>query len=237
MAYGIDWIDAVLAMATSTYSSDDISQDADVTDCMTNGTTGEDCDEWKEGTICGKVIIDVDPSVITSLSVRFYLNSIMTAGDNELLPYTDSNSVSTTYEVNGDYTSAGVWVEHVCSANFISELGDIGGGQCAVRLGSNDGAKSKIGEVNIDIGIPHDDVIGVTYDYQKNILGSTYVSAYKVLSTNPLVFASSPYDSTVSHGTTGAYTLSLYAGDWILIFFNAGSPDVMDISERITVTP
>jgi len=236
MAYGVDWISAVKAFNSTNYSSDDIAESAEVTACMTNGVTNVDCDEWKEGTENGRVEIDVDPSVITSLSVRFYLEEAMTGGDQSLLPYTDSNSVSTSNEVTVDYSSTG-WKEHVCDGAFIAEMGDIGGGQCAVRLASNDGAKSKISEVNIDIGIPHDDIIGVTYDHDGDILVSQNVAAYKVLSVDPLVLAGESYATTVSHGSTGAFTLSVYGGDWILIAFDAGSPDKMDISERITVTP
>ena len=235
MAYSVDDISKVESWTASGYDQDDIALDIDVTGCMINGTESEDCDEWKEGTINCKVELDVPPVCISSLKVRFYFNSVMSAGDNALLPYIDANSVSPINQVVMDYTIPGQWIEHICSAEFIAQLADIGG-KCYVRLSASGGvAKSKIGEVQADVGWVTTEVAGVTRDNAGDPLGSIVVQAYKVESVDPLVIVGSPFDSDTSDTVTGAYSLDLYAGDWILIFFKAGSPDIMDISERITV--
>ena len=55
--------------------------DLDVTACMTNADTGTSCDEIKEGTMCHTLVIDIPKSDLISLSVRWFLDEIMTAGD------------------------------------------------------------------------------------------------------------------------------------------------------------
>ncbi len=99
MAYGTTGIYAVETWSAASEYADDGSLDIDVTTCMLNGTNGEDCDEWKEGTLNGKVILDIDPAALLTLKVRFYFNGSMAAGDNDLVPYTDANSVSSTNKV------------------------------------------------------------------------------------------------------------------------------------------
>lgn len=158
MAYGVTGISKVETWTTTSEWTDDIALDIDVTTCMTNGTLAESCDEWKEGTLCCKVELDIDPATIQSLSIRFYLNDFMASGDNAVVPYTDSNSVSSTNANTQTYDTKGVWVEHVLSAALIAELGDVGG-KCYLRLTSPGGAKSKIGEVNIDVVIASGPVI------------------------------------------------------------------------------
>lgn len=234
MAYGLTDIGAVESWTATNYSSDDITLDIDVTSCMTNGTDSQDCDEWKEGTINCRVEINVPPSAITALSVRFYLNSIMTAGDNTLLPYTDANSVSTTNEVTSDYSSAGQWVEHVTDASFIAELGDLGD-KCAVRLSSNDGAKSKLGEVNIDITYTQPDLTGITKNVDGSVLGSCEVALFKVISAGPP--ATYEYiSSTTSNASTGAYSFSVWSGQSYMVYsIKEDSPHVFDATDNVLV--
>ena len=204
MAYGLTGIDSVEAWVCASEYADDGSLDADVSACMLNGTNGEDCDEWKEGTLNGKVILDLDPASIISLSVRFYFNSVMTAGDNDLVPYTDANSVSSTNAITKDYTTPGAWVEHVCTGAFIAELGDIGGGQCAVRLCSPGGAKTKVGEVNIDYTIYTLTLAGITRDAAGDALVSCEYQIFKRTGLAPETW--SLVESGISNGSTGAYT-------------------------------
>jgi len=152
MAYSVDDISAVESWTAASYTADDGTLDVDVTTCMTNGTIGESCDEWKQGVMSGRVEINVDPATIDTFSIRFYQNDSMASGDMSCLPYIDADSVSTTNENIQTYDTNGVWVEHVLSAAFIAELADQGGGTCAVRLSSSDGAaKPKLGEVETDI--------------------------------------------------------------------------------------
>jgi len=231
MAYGVDGILAVESWTTANYSADDGALDIDVTSCMLNGTTGQDCDEYKEGTISCKVILEAAPASILTLSVRFYLNSIMTAGDNTLMPYTDANSVSTSNEDTQDYSSAGNWIEHDCSGAFIAELGDQGDGTCAVRLSSNDGAKSKLGEVNIDITVYTLTLAGITRDAAGDALVS---SEYNVFRRSGMALETwSLAASGTSNGSTGAYTEEMAIGTYRVVSVKDVEPQVMDIGPPI----
>jgi hypothetical protein len=201
MAYSVDDIGSVITYVVTSYAADDGATEATITSCMTNGTTGEDCDELKSGVNRMKVEINVPPASITALKIRVYLNSIMSAGDNELMPYTDANSVSATNEVNGDYTSAGVWVEHVCSAAFIAELADISG-KCYVGLSAKDGtAKSKVGEVEADVTQTLHTMAGVTYDVDGTALGSCQYNVQRRNSLAPEVW--SVEETGTSNASTG----------------------------------
>jgi hypothetical protein len=233
MAFGVAGIESVIAWTAASEYADDNVEDADSTTCMLNGTLGQDCDEWKEGTLNGKVIIDHDPASILTLSVRFYLNSIMTAGDNDLVPYTDINSVSSTNKVTGDYSSAGVWVEHACSAAFIAELGDIGGGKCAVRLASPGGAKSKIGEVNIDITVQTYELAGITRDVDDAVLISCEYNIYKRTGLAPEAWTL--FVNGTSHGTTGVFAEEVSRATYRIITVKDVAPQVQHISPPMTM--
>lgn len=230
MAYSIDDIRAVLAMTAASEYGDDIAEDNDVTVCMLNGTTGEDCDEWKEGTLNGRVEIDIPPSAITALSVGFYFNSVMTAGDQELLPYTDANSVSSTNAVLEDYTTPGQWIYHVTDGAFLAELGDLGG-YCAVRLAAPAGAKSKIGEVNIDIVYVQEVLSGLTKDNDGVALGSCECACFKVETDGPPTTFSF-IDAVISHVTTGAYSFDVWDDIHMVTGHKDGSPNVMDVTDK-----
>lgn len=238
MAYGTQYISKVESWTATGYDQDDVALDVDVTACMINGTPAQDCDEWKEGTINCKVEIDigVPPSAITSLKVRFYFNSMMTAGNNTLLPYTDPNSVSNINEVVKAYGSPeiGTWVEHICSPAFIAQLADVGG-KCYVRLASGEGgssgsAKSKLGEVEIDVTWQTYPLAGVTKDKDGNILGSSQVALFRVISEGPpktYQFV----ESKTSNAVTGAYSFDVPAGPKYMV--SAIKPDgttVMDVT-------
>jgi len=180
MAYGVAGIGTVEAWTAASYAADDGSLDFDNTTCMLNGTNAESCDEIKEGIINLRVEITHAPASILTLSIRFYLNDIMTAGDNAVLPYTDANSVSTTNEDVESYSSSGQWISHVLSAALIAELFD-DNGSCYVRLSSSDAtAKSKIGEVNIDIAIQTYELAGITRDVDEAVLVSCEYNIWKI---------------------------------------------------------
>jgi len=233
MAYGVGGIDKVEAWVTASEYADDGSLDADVTTCMTNGTTGEDCDEWKEGTISGRVEMDIDPASLLTLSVRFYLNSIMTAGTNVLLPYTDVNSVSSTNEIEQNYSSAGQWYNHVTDAAFRAELGDVGGGKIAVRLTSNAGAKSKLGECNIDYTVYTFTLAGITRDYDKVALPSCEYMVWKRTGLAPETWILTA--SGTSHGTTGAFTEEVGRATYRLVALKDQTPQVQYLGPPVTM--
>lgn len=225
MAFGVDGIAAVETWTAASYAADDGSLDVDVTVCMLNGTVAEDCDEWKEGTINGKIFIDHAPASILTLKIRFYLNSIMAAGDSSVLPYTDTDSVDNTNEVISAYDSAGQWVEHDLSAALIAQLADLGS-QCALRWASNDAAKSKIGEVNIDITVFTFTFAGVTRDKDEAVLGSVEYTIFKRTGMAPEVWVVNK--SGTSNGS-GVYTEELATGTYRIVAVKDVEPQVMDI--------
>ncbi len=231
MTYSTEHITKVESWTALGYDQDDLALDTDVTACMTDGETGVSCDEYKEGTTNCKVEIDigVPPSAITSLRVRFFLTEMHNVGNNALLPYIDANSVSTVNEVVKAYDTSGVWVEHVCSAEFIAQLADIGG-KCYVRLGSPDTAKSKLGEVEIDVEWQTYPLSGVTKDKNGTILGSCQVALFRVISEGPPK-AYKFVESKTSDAVTGAYSFDVPEG--IKYMVSAIKPDgttVMDVT-------
>lgn len=236
MGYSTEYVSKVESWTATDYDQDDLALDVDVTSCMTNGTPSEECDEWKEGVLNVKVEIDigVPPSAITSLKVRFYFTSFMTAGNMALLPYTDLNSVSNINEVVKAYDTPGQWIEHICSPEFIAQLGDVGG-KCCVRLASGEGgvsgiAKPKLGEVEIDVEYQTYPLSGVTKDKDGTILGSCQVALFRVLSEGPpktYKFV----ESKTSDAVTGAYSFDVPEG--IKYMVSAIKPDgttVMDVT-------
>ena len=63
-----------IAFITTDETADDGTQDATSTTCMTNGTTAEDCDEIKEGTLILKITLDIDPVALITFAIQFFLN-------------------------------------------------------------------------------------------------------------------------------------------------------------------
>lgn len=235
MGYSTDHISAVEAWTATDYDADDLALDADITACMTNGTPAQDCDEFKEGTLNCRVEIDIDPTIVLTLKVRFYFNSVMTAGNNALLPYVDPDSVSITNEVVEDYTTPGQWIEHVCSPAFIAQLADQGGGSFAVRLASGEGgvsgvSKPKFGEVEIDITVQTYPLAGVTKNKDSDVLGSCEVALFKVISEGPPITYEF-IEAKVSDAVTGAYSFDVPEG--VKYMVSAIKPDgttVMDVT-------
>jgi len=237
--YSTNYITAVESWTATGYDQDDVALDVDVTACMTNGTPAEECDEWKEGTLNCKVEIDVGvpPSAITSLKVRFYFTSMMTAGNNALLPYTDANSVSNTNEVVKGYTTPGQWIEHICSSAFITQLGDVGG-KCYVRLASGSGgvsgaAKSKLGEVEIEVTLQVYPLSGVTKDKNGSVLGSCEVGLFKVIGEGPPTTYEF-VESKTSDAVTGAYTFQVPDGPKYMVYsIKDDTPHVFDATDNV----
>lgn len=239
MVYSTEHITKVESWTATAYDADDLALDVDVTACMTNGTPTDECDEWKEGVLNVKVEIDVGvpPSAITALKVRFYFTSLMKAGDNALLPYTDIDSVSITNEVVKDYTTVGQWIEHICSAEFIAELGDVGG-KCYVRLASGAGgtsgeSKCKLGEVEIDITVQTYPLAGVTKDKNDNILESCEVALFKVVSEGPPTTYQF-VESKTSDAVTGEYTFDVPEGSKYMVYaIKDNTPHIFDATDNV----
>lgn len=234
MAYGLEDINKVEAweFVGGFYDGDDDAFDVDITPCMTNGTPAEDCDEIKASPGV-RLEVNVPPATISALKVRFYLNSIMTAGNQWLMPYTSAIAVSTTYEVIGDYSVAGVWVEHVCSAEFIAQLADLGD-KFAVRLASNaENAKSKLGEVEVDVTWDQPQLSGITKDKDGSVLVSCKVSLFKIIDEGP----PETYEfkeSQISDGVTGAYSFGVYTGSKYMVYAEKdNTPHVFDATDNV----
>jgi len=229
MAYDIIGISAVEAWTAASEYADDGALDATITACMTNGTTGTSCDELKEGTINLKVHIGYAPASIISMDVRIYLQEAMTTGDQALVPYTDSNSVSSSNAVIVDYSSIG-WKEHVTDGAFLAELGDLGG-SCAVRLAATGGAKSKISEVNIDITIYTLTLAGITRDVAGDALVSCEYNIYGRSGMAPETW--NLVESGTSNGSTGAYTEELGIGTYRVVAVKDVEPQIADMGPPI----
>lgn len=236
MTYSTDKITKVESWTATDYDADDLALDVDVTTCMINATDAEDCDEWKEGVLNCKVEIDVPASSINTLKVRFYFNTVHTAGNNALLPYTGSSSVSNTNEVVQDYTIDGQWIEHECSAEFIAELGDVEG-KTYVRLASGENgtsgiAKSKLGEVQIDIDYDTYKYEGITKDKNGGVLGGCYVALFKNEGGTPPTYTFKA--ATTSDAVTGAYSFTGH-GDFNAMVYSIklDSPHVFDATDNV----
>jgi len=233
MAFSVDKIDYCTAWLVASELADDGTVDVEQLSCMTNAVLTTMCDELKTGTTCLKIGINQDPSTITALSIRFYLQSIMAAGDNAVTPYTDANSVSGTNKNNQTYGSGqvGTWVTHVMSAAAIAELGNVGG-KCYLRLNASDGtAKTKLSEVNIEMTVALYKVEGVTYDDAGDALGSVQVSIFSVDGSGVYTYI----DTQVSNATTGAYSFAtLGPGDFIVVGHKADTPHIFDVTDEIT---
>lgn len=236
MAFSVAKIDSIVAYITTAYDADDGSQDVDNTTCMTNGTLAEDCDEIKLGVLCLRIGIDVPPSSINSLSIRVYLNSIMSAGDNAILPYIDANSVSITNENVQAYNSAPGWVTHILSANFLAQLADVGG-KTYLRFGSGESgsngvAKSKIGEIEIDISYDTYKYEGITKDNAGDVLGSCYVALFQNLGGTPPTYQFMA--STTSDSSTGAYIFTGQGNFNAMVYsIKLDSPHVFDATDNV----
>lgn len=232
MAYSVAKITKVESWITASEYADDGTLDIDVTTCMTNGTVAEECDEWKEGILVCKVEIDQPPADILTLKIRFYMQSFMTSGDCEVVPYTDANSVSSTNAVLTTYNTAGAWYEHILSAALIAELADIGG-KCYLRLTQPGTAKNRLGEVEIDMTYTTYEINGITKDFNGDALGSCEVSAFKSLGSGVYSYAG----TTISNVTTGDYTIgTLGSGTYKVIAHKTGSPAVFDVTDFLTAT-
>lgn len=232
MTYGSQYIDAVEAWTALAYDNDDIALDADSTACMTNGTAAEDCDEWKEGVLNLRLQMNmgVPVSALSTFKAKFYFNSLMTLGSNAMLPYTDSNSVSTTNEVIQIYDTPGSWIEHVASDAFIAELGDLGGNDWAVRLSANDGAaKSKLGEVEVDLTFETVPISGVTMDKDGGTLGSCTVVLFNQSAGNY-----SQTEKKISDPTTGSFAFDVGSGVSHMIYsIKEDSPHIFDATDNV----
>jgi len=210
----------------------------DMTACFTNSDTETSCEELTAGTEGLRVQFDIPISAVTALTIRFWDDGAMDAGFMSVIPYSDVNSVDDTNEIEVDLNVGGE-TDFVLDANFMGDLGDAdGAGNFAIRIvaGVALDPKPKASEVEYEITWNTAPYERVTYDNDGEILGSQIVQAYKVVSTNPLVKAATPFDSDTSNAVTGEFSLDLYAGDWVLIAFDDANPDKMDISDIITHT-
>jgi hypothetical protein len=236
MAFESTQLKLVEVVALTARDSDDGAL-TDKTGCFTDGDTETNCEELNPGTEGLRVQFGIPKSVVASLTMKFWDDGAMDGGDWACIPYTDVNSVSTTNEIvsalviNAD-------TDFVLDAAFMDDLGDAdGSGNFAVRFAIADAssAKPKASEVQYEIVYDTTAVNGFTFDVDGDPLGSIVVQAFRVLNSSPLELECEPFDTDTSNAVTGAYTLNLYASDWVLIGFDAGTPDKMDISERITV--
>lgn len=235
MAFSPDNIETAKKTVLSDYLDDD-GTFTDQTSCLTNGDTATSCEELNGEAEAHRVEVNLPKTAWSAFTLRVHCNSVMTSGNVALLAYTDSNSVTAT--AKNVVAAATAYFDLTGDASFMAELGDVGGGNWAVRVVTDDGqsTKYKVCEYEFEPTWVTAALTGYTYDNDGVALGSQVVQAFKVISTGPLVLANTPFDTDTSNAVTGAYSLDLYAADWVLIAFDAGSPNKMDISEIITHT-
>lgn len=232
MAYDTEDILVINASTWLDYWTDDIVVGVDNTVCLTNGTVSEDCDETKSGEEGQRIVIAIPPATVTAIKIRVYLNSIMSTGNNSILAYTDANSVTLTGENEQDYSSAGQWVEHILSSTLIAQLGDLGD-SFALRFGTNSGAKSKIGEIEVDVTWDQPQLSGITKDKDGSVLVSCEVALFKVIDEGP----PETYEykeSQISDPSTGAYSFGVYEGSNYMVYaVKDNSPHVFDATDNV----
>lgn len=236
MAFETTFIQTVDVVSLSGRDSDDGAL-TDKTGCFTDGDTETNCEELTAGSEGLRVHFNIPKSAVGTLTMRFWDDGAMDGGNWSCIPYIDSNSVSTTNEIV-EALVINANTDFVLDASFMTDLGDAGDGNFAVRFVNANGSspKPKASEVEYELVFNTAALNGFTYDNDGVALGSQVVQAYQVISTGPLVLAPEPFDSDTSNAVTGAYSLDLYANDWVLIAFDAGSPNKMDISQIITHT-
>jgi hypothetical protein len=234
MAFDNIMIDTVKLVILTNRTSDDGTLTPRT--CFIDGDVNTNCEEMTAGTEGLRIQLNVPKTAFTAMTVKFWDAGYMDAGDMSVMPYTDINSVDDTHDVSETLIS-GEDIDFPLTQDFFDDMGDAdGAGNVAIRCVSADGSspKPKGAEIEIEMTWNTAPLTGFTYDNDGAALGDQVVQAYKVVSTGPLVLADEPFATDTSHSSTGAYSLDLYAEDWILIAFDAGSPDKMDISEIIT---
>jgi hypothetical protein len=236
MAFVSTNISRVDVVALTARDSDDGAL-TDKTGCFTDGDTEKNCEELTAGSEGLRVQFNIPISVVISITMKFWDQGAMDTGDWACMPYTDANSVSTTNEIVEALVDDAD-TDFVLDSAFMDDLGDAdGSGNFAVRfaIAAASIAKPKASEVQYEIVYDTTAVNGFTFDVDGDPLGSIVVQAFRVTTASPLELECEPFDMDTSNAVTGAYTLNLFASDWVLIAFDAGTPDKMDISERITV--
>ena len=189
----------------STADDGDDSGLVDATACYSDASCGTSCQEVKVDEKQIKFEKDSAVANMTDLTLRVCVESIMTAGDNSFLAYTDSNSVTNTNkETFGSNLSTGD-NDFVCAQAFIDEIGTT---NLSVRFVSDiDGSKNKIGEMSLEYTVPLIDIDGITKDDDDNVVVSRGVVLFR-RSGGSSPFTWTQIDSQTSNGTTGAYSFS-----------------------------
>ncbi len=229
MAYSVDDITLVTdAVHTAGRTNPDTSNPVDVTTCMTNGTLADSCDEWKDAD-SGKIHIDVSGGTIDTLSIRLWLNDIMTGGDFYLMPYTSDTAVSGTNEMQ-DTGVDDTWHEFVLGSSFIAELNVAGDDTVAIRVASDGTSKLKWGEVQADLVTITATLAGVTRDEAGDVLISCEVTLIKVNSPTDREIV----DRQVSDGTTGAYSFTVIPSqDYMILADKDLTPNKFDVTDIV----
>jgi hypothetical protein len=196
-------------VSTVTYSSDtgDDGTVVDATGCFGDASCGVSCQEVKVNEKGIKFIKDTDASLMSSVTLRICVQSIMTAGDNDIYAYTDANSVTATASVNlGSNLSVGDNDITITQA-FLDEVWGGASHNFECRIASDGSSKNKIGELSIEYTVPLIDIIGVTKDDDDNIVDEMPLTLLE-RSGGSAPYTWTTKDTLTSDVTTGAYTFS-----------------------------
>lgn len=203
----------------------------DKTGCLSDGSSASSCVEVKAGQGIRAEWPHV-PAAMSSATIRIGVQSVMADGTNRLAPYSDFNSILDTNGVTTSNITGGGDVDTVISASFISDCGTT---QFTFREFENgSGAKTKVGELNVQATIATIDLVGVTKDKDGVALGSCKCALFDVTSEGPPEVYSY-VDSLTSNVTTGAYTFSYEDNSRNMMVYSEkdDTPHVFDATDNV----
>lgn len=196
----VDKVDQV-TLATETGDDGTLS---DKTDCMTDDSSSVSCIEIKNGQ-GARVEVNHAAEALSSVTIREGVQSVMATGTNRIAPYTDSNSIDDTNGVTTASISGAGDEDTAVSAAFITDA-EQGNGKFIFRIFEDgSGAKTKVGEIDIEMTIATVDYAGITKDKDDVIVGSVNLELFRVNGN----LLEKTGQTVVSNASTGAYSFTV----------------------------
>jgi hypothetical protein len=215
----------------------------DRTGCFTDGSNATSCLEIKilQG---AKMEIPIAPGAIDqgeTMDVRIGVESIMSAGTLDLIPYTDSNSVDDTDAVTSASIGAGGDFDVSLTGAFVDALGDVGGKSYIRVIPNGSGAKIKTAELSFDISEETFAVspLPVFKDDGGTVINGGEYQIFKVESEDPMVLAEAPRETGTTNASGQIAGLALPVGDWVILWRDHNATESnskVDMSHVFTVS-
>jgi len=181
---------------------------SDLTTCFSDSSTAVSCVEVKVDERQIRFEKDTEANVMSAVTMRLGVNSVMTAGTNTFYAYTDNNSVTATGHVEypGDLSTGNN--DLAIHQALLDEIYGGGAGAFTIRVISEFGSKNKIGETEIEYTAPHINIIGVTKDDDDNIDDLMPLTLLRRSG------GSAPYTWTTAQTKTSTVTTGAYDFDY-----------------------